>query len=38
LKIAPHVGLVSLLVLYLLFGATLFHYIEAPHELKVVSP
>uniref|UniRef100_A0A915D2S1 Potassium channel domain-containing protein n=1 Tax=Ditylenchus dipsaci TaxID=166011 RepID=A0A915D2S1_9BILA len=33
--VLPHVGLVLLLFVYLLIGATLFHYLEAPNELLV---
>lgn len=33
--ILPHVGLVVLLVVYLLIGATVFHYLEAPNEVEV---
>ncbi|MFH4975503.1 hypothetical protein AB6A40_002212 [Gnathostoma spinigerum] len=32
--ILPHVGLVILLIVYLLIGATVFHYLEAPNELQ----
>ncbi|VDK29713.1 unnamed protein product [Gongylonema pulchrum] len=32
--ILPHVGLVVLLVVYLLIGATVFHYLEAPNEVE----
>uniref|UniRef100_A0AC35TYE8 Potassium channel subfamily K member 18 n=1 Tax=Rhabditophanes sp. KR3021 TaxID=114890 RepID=A0AC35TYE8_9BILA len=32
--ILPHVGLVLLLILYLLIGASIFHFIEAPNELE----
>uniref|UniRef100_F1L2H2 TWiK family of potassium channels protein 7 n=1 Tax=Ascaris suum TaxID=6253 RepID=F1L2H2_ASCSU len=32
--ILPHVGLVLLLVVYLLIGATVFHYLEVPNELQ----
>uniref|UniRef100_A0A914CFY7 TWiK family of potassium channels protein 7 n=1 Tax=Acrobeloides nanus TaxID=290746 RepID=A0A914CFY7_9BILA len=32
--IGPHIGLVALLVSYLLIGATIFHYIEVPNEIK----
>nr|CAD2167717.1 unnamed protein product [Meloidogyne enterolobii] len=31
--IGPHVGLVLLLVVYLLIGATIFHYLEASNEV-----
>ncbi|KAI1729823.1 ion channel domain-containing protein [Ditylenchus destructor] len=31
--VLPHVGLVLLLICYLLIGATVFHYLEAPNEL-----
>lgn len=33
--ILPHVGLVILLIVYLLFGATVFHYLEWDHEIEV---
>ncbi|VDN01927.1 unnamed protein product [Thelazia callipaeda] len=32
--ILPHVGLVMLLVVYLLIGATAFHYLEGPNEIE----
>ncbi|KHN70643.1 TWiK family of potassium channels protein 7 [Toxocara canis] len=32
--ILPHVGLVILLIVYLLIGATVFHYLEVPNELQ----
>ncbi|VDN53180.1 unnamed protein product [Dracunculus medinensis] len=31
--ILPHVGLVILLIVYLLIGATVFHYLEGPNEI-----
>ncbi|KAL3102144.1 hypothetical protein niasHS_003553 [Heterodera schachtii] len=31
--IGPHIGLVLLLVVYLLIGATIFHYLEASNEI-----
>lgn len=33
--ILPHVGLVVLLIVYLLFGATVFHYLEWDNEKEV---
>lgn len=33
--ILPHVGLVVLLIVYLLIGAIVFRYLEAPNELEV---
>uniref|UniRef100_A0A0N5ALA9 Ion channel n=1 Tax=Syphacia muris TaxID=451379 RepID=A0A0N5ALA9_9BILA len=33
--ILPHIGLVLLLFVYLIIGAIVFHYIEAPNEQKV---
>lgn len=35
--ILPHVGLVILLIVYLLIGATVFHYLEGPNEILVIS-
>ncbi|TMS36440.1 hypothetical protein L596_003602 [Steinernema carpocapsae] len=32
--ILPHVGLVILLIIYLVVGAVMFHYIELPHEME----
>lgn len=34
--ILPHVGLVVLLIVYLLIGAIVFRYLEAPNELEVI--
>uniref|UniRef100_A0A1I7ZJX8 Ion_trans_2 domain-containing protein n=1 Tax=Steinernema glaseri TaxID=37863 RepID=A0A1I7ZJX8_9BILA len=32
--ILPHIGLVVLLIIYLIVGATIFHYFELSHEMK----